>query len=145
MTSWAAWWTVPQSWQSCPGHEWSFCPEHPAHYSLSSHLSYQIDCRGYHSACVQVTLILFNNGPKAHGFDPCLGKIPWGGHDNPLQYSCLEDSMDRGAWRAAVHRVTKSWTQLKRLGTKVPRVVVLAFEMFSYCAYKWNLTIGMYV
>ena len=31
-----------------------------------------------------------------------------GGHDNPLQYSCLENPIDRGAWRAAVHRVAKS-------------------------------------
>ena len=38
-----------------------------------------------------------------------------GGHGNPLQYSCLEDSKDRGDWRAIVHRVTKSWTRLKRL------------------------------
>ena len=34
------------------------------------------------------------------------------GSGNPLQYSCLENSMDRGVWRAAVHRVTKSWTWL---------------------------------
>ena len=34
---------------------------------------------------------------------------------NPLQYSCLENPMDRGAWRATVHRVTKSQTQLKQL------------------------------
>ena len=34
------------------------------------------------------------------------------GNGNPLQYSCLENSMDRGAWHAAVHRVTKSQTQL---------------------------------
>ena len=32
------------------------------------------------------------------------------GHSNPLQYSCLEDPVDRGAWQATVHRVTKSWT-----------------------------------
>ena len=37
---------------------------------------------------------------------------PWRRDDSPLQYSCLENSMDRGAWQAAVHRVTKSWTQL---------------------------------
>ena len=35
---------------------------------------------------------------------------PGGEHGNPLQYSCLEDSMDRGAWQATVHAVTKSWT-----------------------------------
>ena len=38
------------------------------------------------------------------------GSSPGGGHRNPLQYSCLENSMDRGAWRATVHRVAKSWT-----------------------------------
>ena len=42
-----------------------------------------------------------------------LGRSPGGGHGNPLQYSCLENPMDRGAWRATVHGVTKSWTQLK--------------------------------
>ena len=35
-----------------------------------------------------------------------------GGHDNPLQYSCLESPMDGGAWWAAVHGVAKSWTRL---------------------------------
>ena len=39
---------------------------------------------------------------------PGLGRSPAGGHGNPLQYSCLGDPMDRGAWRAVVHRVTKS-------------------------------------
>ena len=37
---------------------------------------------------------------------------PGGGNGNPLQYSCQEDSMDRGAWWAKVHGVTKSQTQL---------------------------------
>ena len=41
-------------------------------------------------------------------------KSPGGGHDNPLQYSCLENPMDRGAWWATVHGVTKSWTQMKQ-------------------------------
>ena len=40
--------------------------------------------------------------------------LEWG-HDNPLQYSCLENLLDRGAWWAIVHRVTKSQTRLKRL------------------------------
>ena len=45
--------------------------------------------------------------------------LGWGrsrgeGHGNPLQYSCLGDPMERGAWQAMVHRVAKSWTQLKR-------------------------------
>ena len=42
------------------------------------------------------------------GLIPGLGRSPGGGHGNPLQYSCLENPTDRGAWRAAVHQVTKS-------------------------------------
>ena len=44
-----------------------------------------------------------------------LGRFPGGGHDNLLQYSCLKNPMDRGAWRAVIHRVTKSRTQLNWL------------------------------
>ena len=39
-----------------------------------------------------------------------LGRSPGGGHDNPLQYSCLENPMDRGAWMATVHKVAQSQT-----------------------------------
>ena len=46
-----------------------------------------------------------------------LGRSSGGGHGKPLQYSCLEYPMDRGAWRATVHGVTKSWTWLKQLHT----------------------------
>ena len=43
---------------------------------------------------------------------PGLGRSPGGGgHGNPLQYSCLENPMDRGVWRATVYRVANSWTQ----------------------------------
>ena len=44
------------------------------------------------------------------GLVPGLGRSPGRGHGNPLQYSCLENSMGRGAWWATVHRVAKSWT-----------------------------------
>ena len=40
---------------------------------------------------------------------PGLGRSPGGGHDSPLKYSCLENPMDREAWQATVHSVTKSW------------------------------------
>ena len=49
------------------------------------------------------------------GSIPRSGISPGGEHGNSLQYSCLEKSMDRGAWWATVHRVAKSGTQLKRL------------------------------
>ena len=46
------------------------------------------------------------------GSIPESGIFPGVGNGNPLQYSCLEKSMDRGAWWAAVHGVVKSWTRL---------------------------------
>ena len=49
------------------------------------------------------------------GLIPGLGRSPRGGHGNPLQYSCLENPMDRGAWRAMVHGVAKSQTRQKQL------------------------------
>jgi len=45
------------------------------------------------------------------GSIPGSGRSPGGGHGNPFQYSSLENAMDRGAWWATVHRVTKSRTQ----------------------------------
>ena len=56
------------------------------------------------------------------GLIPGSGRSPGEGHDNPLQYSCLESPMDRGTWRATVHRVTKSQTQLKWLGMHARKV-----------------------
>ena len=49
---------------------------------------------------------------RAVGSIPGLGRFPGGGHGNPLQYSCLENPMDRGAWRATVHGVSESRTRL---------------------------------
>ena len=46
------------------------------------------------------------------GSIPELGRSPGEGNGNPLQYSCLENHMDGGAWEAAVHGVAKSWTRL---------------------------------
>ena len=52
---------------------------------------------------------------RRHGFNPWVGKIPGGGNGNPLQYSCLENPMARGAWRIMSRRVAKSRTRLKQL------------------------------
>ena len=48
---------------------------------------------------------------------PRSGRSPGGVHGNPLQYSCLENLTDRGAWQATVRGVAKSWILLKGLGT----------------------------
>ena len=65
----------------------------------------------------QVALVVKN--PPANAGDvrdvssiPGSGRSPGGGHGNPLQYSCLENPMDRGAWWAIVHGVAKSLTRL---------------------------------
>ena len=49
------------------------------------------------------------------GLIPGSGRSPGGGQGNLLQYSCLENPMDRGTWWAMVHKVAKSRTQLKQL------------------------------
>ena len=43
---------------------------------------------------------------------PALRRSPGEGNVSPLQYSCLENSMGRGAWWAAIHRIAQSWTQM---------------------------------
>ena len=48
------------------------------------------------------------------GSIPGSGRSPGGGHGDPLQYSCLENPMELGAWWATVHSGAKSWTQLKQ-------------------------------
>ena len=49
---------------------------------------------------------------KRHKFEPWIRKILVVRNGNPLQYSCLENPIDRGAWRATVYGVTKNWTRL---------------------------------
>ena len=59
---------------------------------------------------------MVNNSPANSGdvrdanLIPESGRSPGGGHGNPLQYSCLENPMDRGAWQAVVHGITESGT-----------------------------------
>ena len=68
----------------------------------------------------QVALVVKN--PPANAGDlkdvgsiPGLGRSSGGGHGNPFQYSCLENPMNREAWQAMVHRVTKILIQVRRL------------------------------
>ena len=51
-------------------------------------------------------------GVRDVGSIPGLGRAPGGGNVNSLQYSCLENSMNREAWRVTVHGITKSWMGL---------------------------------
>ena len=61
----------------------------------------------------RVKNLLVNTGDiRDVGLIPGLGRSPEGRHGNQLQFSFLENPMDRRAWRVIVHRVTKSWTRL---------------------------------
>ena len=65
------------------------------------------------------------------GLIPGLGRSPGEGHGNPLQYSCLRNPLERGAWWVTVHRVTKSQMGLNRLSThtKLHMVVHVMFSL----------------
>ena len=67
---------------------------------------------GFPSGAVVQNLPANAGDTKDLGSIPGWGRCPGGENGYPLQYSCLESSMDRGAWQATVHRVTKSWTRL---------------------------------
>ena len=80
----------------------------------------------------QVVLVVKNLPANAEdirdtGLIPGLGRSPGEGNGNPLQYSCLDNPMDRGAWRAAVCGVTKRWTWLKQLSTWIHHLCMYVF------------------
>ena len=87
-------------------------------------------------------------GDMRNRFDPWVGKIPWGGHGNPLQYSCLENPMDRRAWWASpwgckeldtTYHTRKRWP----MGTKSDTLFVfcLFFLCISLLFFSW-LSLG---
>ena len=81
------------------------------------------------------------------GSIPRLGRSPGGGNDNPLQYSCLENPMDRGAWWAAVHRVSKeldmtegtehTYTIFSEGCLKIECIILAVLEYFR-CSLVWK-------
>ena len=88
------------------------------------------------------------------GLVPELGRSPGGGHGNPLQYSCLENPTDTGAWQAIVHRIEKSWTWLKQLNMHAnhesnlyplhwkPKFLTTGARTGSlYCVFETNTTL----
>ena len=84
----------------------------------------------------QVALVVKN--PLANTGDlrdkdsiPGSGRSPGGSHGNPLQYSCLENLMDRGAWWATVHGVTKNQTRLKQLSSMQAQRCMVVFRCFK--------------
>ena len=78
------------------------------------------------------------------GLIPESGRSPGGRHGNPLQYSCLENPMDRGAWRATVHRVAKSQTWLRWFNTQTKAQILVNLSKCHDVLDKSEL-IGLYL
>ena len=83
----------------------------------------------------QVALVVKNLPANVRdvGSIPGWGRSPGGRHGNPLQYSCPENSMDRGAWWATVHGVTKSRTQLSNYTFTSPPTPWAPASLASHC------------
>ena len=62
---------------------------------------------------------------------PVSGRLPEVGNGNPLQCSCLENSMNRGAWQAAFHGISKSWMRLSMCGCMI---ILESFSFFKKIA-----------
>ena len=95
-----------------------------------------------HEWASQVALVVKN--PPANvgdirdpGSIPESGRSPGGGHGNPLQYTCLENPIDRQACRATFHRVTKNWTQLRWLSMHIRTCVCVYVCMYSTISEDW--------
>ena len=78
--------------------------------SFPSHLTEGAPAAGSSQVALVTEILPANAGVM--GSIPESGRSPGGGHGNPLQYSCLENPMNREAWGATLHRVPKSQTQL---------------------------------
>ena len=72
------------------------------------------------------------------GSIPRSGKSPGGGHGNPLQYSYLENPMDRGAWLSMVHKVAKRWTKLKWLSIQQTHIHTHTHTQRLYTCLVWS-------
>ena len=70
------------------------------------------------------------------GLIPGLGRSSGGGNSNPFQYSCWENSMDREAWWATIHRVAKSQTWLRQLSTHTRMIVLSGWSLGFKCIFK---------
>ena len=77
------------------------------------------------------------------GSIPALGRSPGEGNGNPLQYFCLENPMDRGAWQATVQRVTQSRTRPKWLSTHACSLLWLLCSQWSPLAWVLFLALSL--
>ena len=97
----------------------SYCPQ--AYINIIVHIQYMyiLYKLGFPGGAIIKETAFQCRRHKRCGFDFWVRKIPWRRNGNPLQYSCLEIPMNRGDWQSTTHRVTKSWTRLKRLSMHI--------------------------
>ena len=96
----------------------------------------------------QVALMVRNPASSAGDIEMQVRSLGWddplekGGHGNPLQYSCLENSMDIGAWQATVHGVAKSWTWMKWLSMHIQahnrHIYAYILYIYTHAHIKWT-------
>ena len=82
------------------------------------------------------------------GSAPGMGRSPGEGNDNSLQYSCLANSMDRGAWRAIVHRVSKESNMTVIKQTKNPPLIRGTEEKiicWIYCPFQISISLTLHI
>ena len=90
-----------------------FSKYHFSHlYNRDKNKTYLTSVAGFQGGSVVKNLTANTGDARDMGLIPGSERSPEGGNSNQLQYSCLENSVDRGAWWATVHGVAKSWTQL---------------------------------
>jgi len=82
---------------------------------------------------------------KEAGSIPELGRSPGEGNGNPLQHSCLENPMDRGTWRAALHGISQSQTRLKQLSMHSYIYIFSQIYVFIYIYSKSSLYIWKFL
>ena len=113
--------TLPYSWRL------------PRNVSYKGHIPLDLTRVTVQRWASQMALVVKN--PPANAGNMCLipglGRSPGEGHGNPLQYSCLENPMDSGAWWATVHRVAQSRTRLKQLSTHSTKTVTLTCYLYT--------------
>ena len=116
--------TMGESWVRSLGGEDLLEKEMATHSSTERlHFHSQDTWRGLTPVAQQLRICLPCRGHRRHGLIPGWGRSPGEGNGSPLLYSCLENPMDRGAWRVTVQRVAKPWTRLKRPSTHACKVL----------------------
>ena len=90
----------------------SFCPKQNLIHTLKFYIFFSQQLENRKGFPVVENLAANAEDIRDVGLIPGLGRSREGGHGNPLQYSYLENTMDRGAWWATAYGITKSWTRV---------------------------------